>query len=88
LNTRIGLLLCYISNELAFGIFLLKRFFDELAKEIEEAARIDGCSRFGMYWRIALPLVKPALTVPVIIINSTAICNGYKIKQKCLYKEV
>jgi multiple sugar transport system permease protein len=45
----------------AFGIFLMRQFFMSLPIEIEEAARIDGLSRFGMYWRIALPLAKPAL---------------------------
>ncbi len=44
-----------------FGIFLLRQFFKGLPVELEEAATIDGCSRFGIYWRIALPLAKPAL---------------------------
>ncbi|MCL1972267.1 MAG: carbohydrate ABC transporter permease [Endomicrobia bacterium] len=76
LDTRTGLLLCYISNGLAFGIFLLKGFFDELPKEIEEAALIDGCSRFGIYWRIALPLAKPALAT-LVIMNSLTIWNEF-----------
>ena len=49
LDTRTGLLLCYISGGIAFGLFLLKAFFEELPREIEEAALIDGCSRFGIY---------------------------------------
>ena len=76
LDTRTGLLLCYISNGLAFGIFLLKGFFDELPKEVEEAALIDGCSRFGIYWRIALPLAKPALAT-LVIMNSLTIWNEF-----------
>ncbi len=67
LDTRTGLLLCYISGGIAFGLFLLKAFFEELPREIEEAALIDGCSRFGIYWRIALPLAKPAVATLVII---------------------
>lgn len=67
LDTRTGLLLCYISGGIAFGLFLLKSFFEDLPKEIEEAALIDGCSRFGIYWRIALPLAKPAVATLVII---------------------
>lgn len=44
-----------------FGTFLLRQFFLTLPSELEDAARIDGCSRFGIYWRIFLPLSKPAL---------------------------
>ncbi len=45
----------------AFFIFMLRQFMRSIPVELEEAARIDGCSRFGIYWRIILPLVKPAL---------------------------
>ena len=44
-----------------FGIFLLRQFFLNIPGELESAARIDGCSTFGIYWRIILPLSKPAL---------------------------
>lgn len=46
-----------------FGIFLLRQFFIGIPKELEEAARIDGASSFTIYWRIILPLAKPALIV-------------------------
>lgn len=46
----------------AFGIFLMKQFFESLPRELEEAARIDGASRFRMFWQIALPNAAPALT--------------------------
>ncbi|MCM3712978.1 carbohydrate ABC transporter permease [Alkalihalobacillus oceani] len=45
----------------AFGTFLLRQFFLGIPYELEEAGRIDGCTRFGLYWRIILPLGKPAL---------------------------
>lgn len=45
----------------AFGIFLMRQFFMSFPMELEEAARVDGLSVFGIYWRIALPLAKPAL---------------------------
>lgn len=51
----------------AFGTFLMRQFFMSLPKELEEAARLDGCSHFGVYWRIMMPLVKPGLTALVII---------------------
>lgn len=45
----------------AYGTFLLRQFFLTLPADLEDAARIDGCSEFGIYWRIALPLSGPAL---------------------------
>ncbi len=47
----------------AFNVFLLRQFFLTLPKEMSEAARIDGCSEFQIFWRIILPLCKPALIV-------------------------
>lgn len=45
----------------AFGVFLLHQFFLGIPKELEEAGALDGCSRLDIYWRILLPLSKPAL---------------------------
>ncbi len=45
----------------AFGTFLLRQFFMSIPRDLEDAASIDGCSRFGILWRIILPLAKPAL---------------------------
>ena len=45
----------------AFNIFLLRQFFMTIPDELSEAARLDGCSDFGIFWRIVLPLSKPAL---------------------------
>ena len=76
LDTRLGLILCYINGGLAFGIFLLRSFFEELPIEIEEAALIDGASRFGIYWRIALPLAAPAIAT-LVIFNTLSIWNEF-----------
>lgn len=50
----------------AFGTFLLRQFFMTIPRELEDAAYIDGCSRFGVLWRIILPLAKPALATLAI----------------------
>lgn len=50
----------------AFNIFLFRQFFRTLPEELADAARIDGCSEFGVYWRIMLPLTKPALATIAI----------------------
>jgi ABC-type glycerol-3-phosphate transport system permease component len=51
----------------AFNIFLLRQFFMTIPRDLEDAAKIDGCSFFGIYWRIMLPLIKPALAAVVIM---------------------
>lgn len=45
----------------AFGVFLMKQFFESLPTDLLEAARIDGMGEFGIFWKIAMPLVQPAL---------------------------
>lgn len=60
----------------AFGIFLLRQFFRTLPRELEDAARIDGCSEAGIYWRIILPLSRPALAT-LGIFSFTATWNEF-----------
>jgi multiple sugar transport system permease protein len=53
------------------GIFMLRQFFLSLPVELEEAARIDGCTRLGVLWRVVLPLARPALiTLGVITVTN------------------
>lgn len=59
LNTFHGLIVPRATN--AFGIFMLRQFFIGLPKELDESARMDGCSEFRLYATIILPLAKPAL---------------------------
>lgn len=47
----------------AFNIFLLRQFYMGIPRELDEAARIDGCGHWGIFWRIILPLSRPALAV-------------------------
>lgn len=75
-NTRIGYILCMINVGLPFSIYLLKTFFDKMPVELEDAGRIDGCSRLGIWWNVALPLAKPAIAV-IIIFNSLNVWNEY-----------
>ena len=51
----------------AFSVFLLRQFFMTIPTELEDAAKIDGCNYFGIYWRIMLPLIKPALAALTIM---------------------
>lgn len=47
----------------AFNIFLLRQFFTTIPDELSEAARLDGCSEWGIFWRVIMPLSRPALSV-------------------------
>jgi multiple sugar transport system permease protein len=60
----------------AFGTFLLRQFFMTIPRELEEAAFIDGCSRFGVLWRIILPLSRPALAT-LAIFTFMAVFNEF-----------
>jgi len=51
---------------IAYGTFMLRQFFMTLPTDLEDAAKIDGCSLFGIYWRLILPLSKPALATLTI----------------------
>jgi multiple sugar transport system permease protein/raffinose/stachyose/melibiose transport system permease protein len=75
-NTAIGYILCMINVGLSTSIFLLKTFFDKMPKELEDAARIDGCSKLGIWWHVALPLAKPVLAV-VVVFNALNVWNEY-----------
>lgn len=75
-NTHIGYILCMINVGLSTSIFLLKTFFDKMPRELEDAARIDGCSKFGIWWNVALPLAKPVLAV-VVVFNALSVWNEY-----------
>lgn len=55
-----------------FLTFLVRQFFLTIPRELDDAARMDGCSSFGVYWRIILPLSKPAIIAIVILVfNNT-----------------
>ena len=75
-NTRIGYILCMINVGLSLSIFLLKTFFDKMPKDLEDAARIDGCSKLGIWRHVALPLARPAIAV-IVIFNSLNVWNEY-----------
>lgn len=66
-NTYLGLILAYQLITLPFTIWMLRSFFMEIPLEVEEAARIDGCSWWGVLTRVILPLSLPGLAVTVIL---------------------
>ncbi len=67
LNTHIGLILAYTAFAIPFGTFMLTAYYSNIPKEIIEAAKIDGASTWQIYFRIMIPLGKPALATQAII---------------------
>ena len=72
LNTYQGLIVPRATS--ALGIFLFRQFFMSIPRELDEAARIDGAGHFRIYWRVILPLAKPAIAT-VALLNFTNLWN-------------
>lgn len=66
-NTYFALILPYAAGGLPLSIFLLRAFFESVPREIEEAARIDGCSELAAFWRVVLPISGPGLATVTIL---------------------
>ncbi|TYS15384.1 carbohydrate ABC transporter permease [Rossellomorea vietnamensis] len=75
-NSILGLIIMYFGFGVPLSLFLFHGFVKTVPIEIEESAMIDGCSPFGVFWRIVFPLLKP-ITVTVIILNTLWIWNDY-----------
>ena len=75
-NTRHGIIFMYVATGVSFGVFLMNSFMSTVPLELEEAARIDGCSVFRTYFSVVLPLLKPAMAT-LIIMQSFQIWNDY-----------
>jgi len=66
-NTRIGVIFIYSGLGIAVTYFILQSYFMSIPKEMEEAARVDGCGYFGTFFRIILPIAKPGLATAAIM---------------------
>ena len=67
LNTTPGLIIAYLTFNLPFAIWIMNAFFADLPVALEEAAMVDGASRFGAFWRVALPLTAPGIVTTGIL---------------------
>lgn len=87
-NSLLGVILIQTSFQLSIGIVILRGFFKSLPSELQDASYIDGCNAFGFFWRILLPLSRPALAavasltmvaswndllVPLVLLNSESL---------------
>ncbi|GIP28192.1 sugar ABC transporter permease [Paenibacillus sp. J23TS9] len=76
MDSRTGLIICYLGFGAPLSVFLFHGFVKTVPKEIEEAGRVDGCSTYGIFFKIVLPLMQP-IAVTVIILNALWIWNDY-----------
>ncbi|MBD8070623.1 carbohydrate ABC transporter permease [Bacillus sp. PS06] len=76
INSIPGLVIMYFGFGVPLSLFLYHGFVKTVPVEIEESARVDGCSQFGVFWRIVFPLLKP-ITVTVVILNTLWIWNDF-----------
>jgi len=80
-NTRTGLTLVYVSIQLPLTMYLLEGFFAQLPQDLFDAAKIDGCSDFSIFWRLTLPVGLPAIA-------TTGILNFITLWNEFLYAVV
>ena len=66
LNSRTGLIVCYASTSVPFSIFQLRAAFEAIPVDLEEAAMVDGATRFSAFVRVVLPAARPAIAVTAL----------------------
>ncbi|MFN2549278.1 MAG: sugar ABC transporter permease [Myxococcales bacterium] len=71
-STRLGLVIVYATTSIPFSVWMLKGYFDTIPRELEEAAIIEGASAGTIFWRIVLPLAKPAVAITALFSFMTA----------------
>ncbi|MCC6746495.1 MAG: carbohydrate ABC transporter permease [Deltaproteobacteria bacterium] len=86
LNSMLGLVMIYSTTALPFCVWMLKGYFDTIPKELEEAALIDGAGRIAVFYRVVLPLARPALAVTALFSFMTA-WNEYIMAATFLNRE-
>jgi multiple sugar transport system permease protein/raffinose/stachyose/melibiose transport system permease protein len=75
-NTHLGLILVYAATELPLAIYLLRAFYAQIPQEIEDAARIDGCSDFMLFRKVMFPIARPAVST-VLVLNLIRFWNEF-----------
>lgn len=76
LDTLFSLIFVYVAGGIPFAVFIFFGFFRTIPGALEDSARLDGCNEFQIYYKIALPLMKPALSI-VGIVNLVNVWNDF-----------
>ncbi|REK74779.1 carbohydrate ABC transporter permease [Paenibacillus paeoniae] len=83
-NNRFGLIVSYFGFGVSLNLFLYHGFIKSIPKEIEEAAVIDGCTPYGVFWRMIFPLLKP-MSITIVLLNSLWIWNDFLLPLLVLF---
>ncbi|MGM8215108.1 carbohydrate ABC transporter permease [Bacillaceae bacterium W0354] len=76
LNTHFSLIFVYVAGGIPFAVFIFYGFFRTVPRALEESARLDGCNDFQVYYKIVLPLMRPAISI-VAIVNLVNVWNDF-----------
>ena len=71
-----GLLIVYAATNIAFSTWMMTSYFKTIPTELDEAARVDGANSFTIFWKIILPLLKPAI-VTSMVLKGVGVYNEY-----------
>ena len=85
INRFWGIIMVSVTYNLPISIFLFTNFIATIPRELDEAGLIDGCSRFGVFYRVVMPALKP-VTASVVILTSVYIWNDYAFQLYFLQK--
>jgi raffinose/stachyose/melibiose transport system permease protein len=86
INTYTGTILIYVGLLMPFSVYMMTNFFKTVPHEIIEAARIDGCSNLGVFWRIMMPLSAPAV-ITLVVVNALWVWNELLIALVFMQKD-
>lgn len=75
-GSLVGPIVVYVSGSVGFGALLYTSFLKGIPREIEESAAIDGCTKYGIFWRIVFPLLGPC-TASMVVLNGLGIWNDF-----------
>ena len=78
LNNQFGLIIMCVTMSSSQSVFLLTNYIRSVPADLEEAAAIDGCSTFGAYWRVVVPLIKP-MTMTIVVLNILWVWNDFQM---------
>ena len=66
-DTRLALIMIYACSGIAVSFFVIKNYYDNVPRELEEAARIDGCSYAQTWWYVILPIARPGILTAAVL---------------------
>lgn len=85
LNNQFGLIILHVTMASSQAMFLLVNYIRSVPADLEESAAIDGCSIFGAYWKVVLPLIKP-MTATIVVLNALWVWNDFQMPLLILNK--